>query len=196
MTTVRTYAWCFWTLAFVGLASDQVSKYGVFRWLYQDGLGGQYEVFPGVFRLICQYTSDPVPKDRLFSALRSYSGERLRHVNHGALWGIGNDFEGLANRVFMGLSLVAALAIGYWGSRRLKTGDGILCISLGLILAGTLGNLYDRIVFDGVRDFLEFYWFRFPVFNVADSLLVCGAGLLLIQAFLVQPKEAAQEAWT
>jgi signal peptidase II len=38
-------------------------------------------------------------------------------------------------------------------------------------------------MFGGVRDFLYFYWFEFPVFNVADSCLVVGAALLLIQAF-------------
>ena len=59
-----------------------------------------------------------------------------------------------------------------------------VCMALGLILAGTLGNLYDRVVFNGVRDFLHWnYLFDWPVFNVADSCLVCGAGLLLLQAF-------------
>jgi lipoprotein signal peptidase len=62
-----------------------------------------------------------------------------------------------------------------------------LCAALGLILAGTLGNLYDRVIFDGVRDFLYFYWIEWPVFNLADCFLVCGAGLLLLQAFLSQP---------
>ncbi len=55
---------------------------------------------------------------------------------------------------------------------------------LGLILAGALGNLYDRVVFNGVRDFLYFYLIDWPVFNVADCCLVCGAFLLLGQAFL------------
>jgi len=64
-------------------------------------------------------------------------------------------------------------------------------MALGLILAGTLGNLYDRVVFGGVRDFLFFYYINWPVFNVADCCLVCGAFLLLIQAFWVHP--AAKE---
>jgi lipoprotein signal peptidase len=61
-----------------------------------------------------------------------------------------------------------------------------------MILAGTLGNLFDRVVFHGVRDFLYFYWFEWPVFNVADCLLVCGAGLLLLQAFFA-PQEKKTE---
>jgi lipoprotein signal peptidase len=61
-------------------------------------------------------------------------------------------------------------------------------VALGLILGGTVGNLYDRIVFGGVRDFLYFYWFDFPVFNVADSCLVVGASLLLLQALFGKQK--------
>jgi lipoprotein signal peptidase len=61
-------------------------------------------------------------------------------------------------------------------------------------LAGTLGNLYDRVVFSGVRDFLHWnYLFDWPVFNCADCCLVSGACLLLIQAFGTQPKPADPE---
>jgi lipoprotein signal peptidase len=108
-------------------------------------------------------------------------------VNQGALFGLGKDFAYLANGVFAAVSVAAALAIVVW-SRRPATGrDPCLCIALGLILAGTLGNLYDRIVFGGVRDFMHFYWIDWPVFNFADCCLVCGAGLLLAQAFFSRP---------
>jgi signal peptidase II len=63
-----------------------------------------------------------------------------------------------------------------------------------LILAGTLGNLYDRLVFDGVRDFLHFYLIDWPVFNIADCCLVCGAFLLLAQAFLGRHAKETQSA--
>src|SRR2546423_1759241 len=69
-----------------------------------------------------------------------------------------------------------------------------LCAALGLILAGTLGNLYDRLIFDGVRDFLYFHWFEWPVFNFADCCLVSGACLLLLQAFLTHPVKQPQES--
>jgi lipoprotein signal peptidase len=71
-----------------------------------------------------------------------------------------------------------------------------LCAALGLILAGTLGNLYDRLVFNGVRDFLHWdYFYDWPVFNVADCCLVCGAGLLLLQAFGKQaPRNSPEPA--
>ena len=64
--------------------------------------------------------------------------------------------------------------------------------ALGLILGGTVGNMYDRLVFGGVRDFMHFHHnsFEWPVFNVADCCLVVGAALLLVQAvFVAHPPE-------
>src|SRR5262249_6078312 len=88
--------------------------------------------------------------------------------------------------------IFAAVAMVYWGSRPTTARDPALCLALGLILAGTLGNLYDRLIFSGVRDFLHFYWFRFPVFNVADCCLVVGAFLLLTQAFFHRPASSTE----
>jgi lipoprotein signal peptidase len=118
----------------------------------------------------------------------------LPHVNHGALFGLGNDHESQdnsdrANTVFAVVSLIAAIAIVAWTSRRHNLADRWLCIALGLILGGTLGNLYDRIVFGGVRDFLYFYKIEWPVFNLADCGLVVGAAMLVTQALLFPGKK-------
>jgi lipoprotein signal peptidase len=180
--TQRSFRWLFWAFALGGIALDQVSKYGVFRWLYNDGQGDQWNVFPGVFRLVAHFSGDRDPGGPL-TALRTLSGPILPTVNQGALFGLGNRWEGSANLIFTVISLVAAVAIVYWSTRRATARDWLLCSSLGLILAGTVGNLYDRVVFDGVRDFLHFYLIDWPVFNVADSCLVCGAILLLGNAF-------------
>jgi signal peptidase II len=55
-------------------------------------------------------------------------------------------------------------------------------VALGLVLGGALGNIYDRAVMGSVTDFLEFFIgeYRFPAFNVADSAITVGAGLLLL----------------
>ena len=106
-------------------------------------------------------------------------------------------FPDTSNIVFAIVSVLAALGIIYWSSRPAMARDITLCIALGLILGGTLGNLYDRVVFGGVRDFLHWYKPEWPVFNVADCCLVCGAGLLLFEAFFTKteaPKSEAAEA--
>jgi lipoprotein signal peptidase len=196
----RSYRWLFWLLAILGLSLDQAGKYGVFAWLYNDGNGGTHEVIAGVFSLDAMFTKQRDPGQDALSPLRTVSGDVLPKVNHGALWGIGgrnehgepgSDF----NSVFAIISIVAAVAIVLWSFRRSTAQDRFLCMSLGLILAGTLGNLYDRIVFHGVRDFLHWRLVviidDFPVFNIADSCLVIGATLLLIQAFFTEPPAAA-----
>src|SRR5205085_3171908 len=105
---------------------------------------------------------------------------------------LGNTHEGLANWFFAAVSVLAAVAILIWAWRPTTGRDRLLCTALGLILGGTIGNLFDRVVFGGVRDFLYFYWIEWPVFNVADCCLVCGAILLLAQALFAKP--AAKDA--
>src|SRR5215211_2661257 len=74
---------------------------------------------------------------------------------HGALWSLGGEFKTDANKFFAVVSFLAAAGISLWALRK-KPDDRWLTVSLGLILGGTLGNLFDRIVFGGVRDFLCF----------------------------------------
>jgi lipoprotein signal peptidase len=111
----------------------------------------------------------------------------MPRVNQGALFGMGGDHKGTANGVFAVVSAVAAVAILVWGMRHNTAREKWLMAALGLILGGTLGNFYDRVVFHGVRDFLYFYVIDWPVFNVADCCLVVGAGLLLVQAIFPPP---------
>jgi signal peptidase II len=69
---------------------------------------------------------------------------------------------------------------GHWSFR----------LALGLILGGAAGNLYDRLIFGSVTDFLDFYWgaAHFPVFNLADSAITCGAIIVMLNLWLVRPR--------
>ena len=120
----------------------------------------------------------------------------MPRVNHGALFGLGGSWKGGANGLFAVVSVAAAVAILVWGTRPGPARERWLSGALGLILGGTVGNLYDRLVFGGVRDFLYFYYVEWPVFNFADCCLVVGAALLLMQAVFVAPPQPAPQPAT
>ena len=187
-----SYRWLLLSLAIFGFTADQVTKYGMFSWLYTKvdprSMTGEQEVVPGWFKFIAQFDLETKPCDCGVAELQTWSAPVMPRVNHGALFGMGGSHKGLANTLFLAVSVAASLAILIWGTRGSVTKDRWLSAALGLILGGTLGNLYDRIVFGGVRDFLYFYKVEWPVFNVADCCLVVGAGLLLVQAVFVAPK--------
>ena len=67
----------------------------------------------------------------------------------------------------------------------------VTSVALALILGGAFGNLYDRVRYHYVIDFLEVHIasYHWPDFNIADSCIVIGACLLLIEIFRPQPKE-------
>ena len=118
---------------------------------------------------------------------------RLTHVkNRGAAFGIFADSTSpMKIEVLILLSVVALVVVLLllWeqpGARRIGLG-------LALILGGALGNLFDRLAHGSVVDFLEFYLrgFHWPAFNVADSAIVIGAGLLVLDMLLTRsPKQA------
>jgi lipoprotein signal peptidase len=192
----RSYRSLLWALVLVGLTLDVGSKYGVFSWLYNQGMGNESTVIPQCWEFMAQFTGETDDGSGLLSPLRTTFGTMpvLPRVNHGALFGLAQKKGWLANGIFAGVSIAAALAITYWSTLRSTVQDPLLCAALGLILAGTLGNLYDRIVFGGVRDFIHWHYYswEWPVFNIADCCLVTGAGLLLIHAFFAKPTNVAQ----
>ncbi|HLN26797.1 MAG TPA: signal peptidase II [Gemmataceae bacterium] len=187
----RAHRVLFWSIAFSGSLLDQAGKYIVFRWLYHDGHGGEWDIFPGVFRIVAQFkTADP--NDHLLSPLRTWGGMIQPRVNPGALFSLGVTYAHVANITFALVSSLVVVGMVTWSWRRKSLQDHWLTVALGLILAGTMGNLYDRCVFGGVRDFLYFYWINWPIFNFADCFLVCGAGLLLAKAFWKVPAPEGQ----
>lgn len=124
-------------------------------------------------------------------------------INHGAVFGLGAG----GRYVFIGATLIAAVIIiaMFWRS---ETSQKMLHIALALILAGALGNLYDRLVHHAVRDMLylfpgvplPFGW-TWPggsreiypwIFNIADVALVIGVGLTIL-TLLRQPKHVQHD---
>jgi signal peptidase II len=169
-------------LAITGCAIDLWSKSAVFAWRGMPGESGEWWIWEGLFGIETA-------------------------LNHGALFGIGQGRSGL----FSVLSVIALVGIVYWLFVAKAAHDWLLTIALGLITGGILGNLYDRLGLWGgqdasgatihaVRDWiliayggaeLPILGTKWPNFNIADSLLVCGAGLLIWHAFTV--KEPVKE---
>lgn len=157
----------FFSIALVGLALDLISKSWMFTTFGMPGEQPTYWLWQNIFGF-------------------------QTALNEGALFGMGQG-RGV---IFIALSLAAATGVVYWLFVAGAASELWLTIALGGVTAGTLGNLYDRLGLAGlkwnfpgdrigepvyaVRDFILFQcpWFEWPNFNVADSFLVCGAGML------------------
>jgi signal peptidase II len=151
-------------LAIYGL--DQLSKWAVLHFLYD---GEQRVIVPGFFNLVLW-------------------------VNTGAAWSMFHN----RNELLAVVSLVALLFL-FLGRHHFDPHTLGGQVALGLIFGGILGNLTDRLRIGHVVDFLYFYVIRrngteagFPAFNVADSAICIGVGLL----FLLSWKNESPESQT
>jgi len=114
----------------------------------------------------------------------------VTRLNQGGIWSIGASHGVKMNTLLAIFSAVASVLILIWAYFGIKKGERFFPLVLGAILAGAIGNLFDRVVFHGVRDFIEVHYFDvwyYPTFNLADSFLVCGAGILIISSLLGLP---------
>ena len=97
---------------------------------------------------------------------------------------------------FVGTTVVAiVLLILFY--RKLEPDERLTALALGVILGGATGNLIDRIVSGEVIDFIDIHlWsgYTWPTFNIADSCIVVGVGLLIAEIFLNPEPEGAEEA--
>ena len=170
----------FFSIALSGIAADLATKSWVFGWLGLPG-GETYWLWKDVFGL---QTS----------------------LNPGALFGFGEGWV----HWFAVLSVVAVLAIVVWLFVAGAARDLLLTIALGCVMAGVCGNLYDRLGLPGLTDgggpvykvrdwiLMVIFGYDWPNFNIADSLLVTGAGLVILHAFIFDvcktPVRATQAA--
>jgi signal peptidase II len=115
----------------------------------------------------------------------------VRSENRGIAFGIMNDSTSewrTTLLIVLSSAAVVFVAAMLWNARRL---DRCSFWGLTLILGGAAGNVFDRVAFGRVTDFLDFYigQYHWHTFNVADSAIVIGGGLLLID--LLRPKRQA-----
>ncbi len=120
---------------------------------------------------------------------------RLTHTeNTGAAFSLFADSPAhWKTAMLIGFSLVAMVIVTIllWRQSHALT---VTAIALSLILGGATGNLWDRVARGRVVDFLLVYvkQYQWPVFNLADSAIVIGASLLVLEILFVRPKNSEQ----
>lgn len=107
----------------------------------------------------------------------------VHYHNEGSAFGFLANAGGLQKWFLSGVSIVAIIVISYL--IRKHPSEKLFCFGLALVLGGAVGNLYDRITLGYVVDFLNFHYqnLYWPAFNVADSAICIGVGLLLLDSF-------------
>ncbi|MFI3329647.1 MAG: signal peptidase II [bacterium] len=115
------------------------------------------------------------------------------HYNNGAAW---SSFAGNFGFLFS-ITIVSIIAFGFFFKSVNFNKKLIYSLGISLMLGGLFGNFIDRIFMDGhvVIDFLSFTFgsYRFPTFNIADSCLVVGVVLFVIDILLLEGKRKREE---
>jgi len=116
--------------------------------------------------------------------------------NEGAAFGFLHDAGGWQRWFFSGLAGAVGLLLVVWISR-VRT-QKLLASALAFVLGGAAGNLIDRVRFGHVVDFLSFHWgdHYFATFNLADTAITVGAGLLILDMFLYPERHASNKSVT
>jgi len=141
-------------IGLVTLALDQITKWLVIQKIPGPAFDESIVVVEGFFKLV-------------------------HYGNTGAAWSM---FSG--NNFWLAIFSVGALVFLWVCRRHFGVEDRLGQLALGLILGGVAGNLIDRVVHHHVVDFLQFYIpFPFPAFNVADSGICGGVGLMFLLSF-------------
>lgn len=105
--------------------------------------------------------------------------------NTGVAFGILDSIQSSVKASILAILTITAIIAVIVYSLRTPVRHRLLQVALSLILAGALGNLYDRLNYGYVIDFIEVYFrdYRWPSFNVADSAITTGVALLALELF-------------
>lgn len=132
---------------------------------------------------------------RLYESVEVMPFFNLTYVqNKGAAFSFLASAGGWQRYFFAAIAAFAVGLLSYWLYQTPKS-KRLLPIGYAMILGGALGNLYDRIAYGYVVDFLDFYVgiAHYPAFNIADAGIVCGAIIVMYDAFTGDKKESEQQ---
>jgi signal peptidase II len=110
--------------------------------------------------------------------------------NKGAAFSFLSDAGGWQRIFFVALSTIISIFLFFWLKQicndEKQKNNQLLQIAIALILGGAIGNLIDRAMTGAVVDFIQLYYstYYFPAFNIADSAITVGAGLLILDMLM------------
>jgi signal peptidase II len=169
------------SLALDILVLDQLSKWLILEYVLKE------QVQPNGIRLgLWEWLTKTPPR------LPPVSMEVFPFFNLTMVWN-----EGISFGLFQGsgvwiLSAVAMIIVGVFSVWMMRATGWVQTISLGMVIGGAIGNVFDRIRFGGVADFFDFHvmeW-HYPAFNVADCAIVVGIALLVFDGLFLEPKRS------
>ena len=119
----------------------------------------------------------------------------MRLHNEGAAFSFLSDASGWQRWLFTFLGIGVSAGIMIWLRRLPAKGQNMLAASLALIMGGALGNVIDRVLWGHVIDFIRVHYqaWYFPAFNIADSAITIGAGLLILDSLLHRDPPSATD---
>ncbi len=167
----------FWIIGGLSLIADQVTKIWARHSLPVDGHG----TGPGG---VCLIPDDIITRHCGGRAVEVINGvwEWRLSMNPGSAFGLFGSFGASFTRIFLSLiGIGAVVAMGFM-LKKARSDQRVLHWALALVAGGAVGNLIDRIYFSVVTDFwlLKYKTHEWPVFNIADIVLVVGVGLMFI----------------
>ena len=122
--------------------------------------------------------------------------------NKGAAFSFLSDAGGWQRILFVFLSTTISIFLFFWLRQIVRDEEQkhnhMLQIAISLILGGAIGNLIDRAMTGEVVDFIQVYYstYYFPAFNIADSAITLGAGLLILDIFLETKRQNKRDSST
>lgn len=136
-----------------------------------------------IFKVACFFGIDIISKI-IVSEVNQVVIKNFFYITYVKNTGAAFSMFASNTKMVLAISLVITLGIFYYVTKSKKT-SGLCGYGYAMILGGALGNLFDRIVYGYVRDFLDFriFGYNMAIFNLADTFIVLGVVVLMIDTW-------------
>jgi len=172
----------FWIVSLISLVADQATKIWARASLPVHPAG-------------CSIPEDIIARKCMGTPVKFIEGfwEWRLSMNPGSAFGLFGSFGADFTRVFLSVIGVGAVAGMVYMLKKSRTDQAVLHWALALVAGGAVGNLIDRIYYSVVTDFIlwKYKTHEWPVFNIADVVLVVGVGLMFIDIHKENKREKA-----